>query len=243
MTINVSAISEGTVMKVTEAIERGFWINPDSFYKNRVQDTVPDGCVIVTSEKVILDSGRTIFGSVFHLASRKGPQKVGKQEVSAILVTQMQKFMLEKKRWPPNTNIKHIYKNEKVKLEYTPDSYVVFNLIFPPEIEGKTTEDLLNSLTKEQEIDQETELVWKVEHAKSSRSTCQGCREYIQKGELRLGEPGFFQDHLTYKWYHLKCAQQQGFVVHPIVGLDTLTKEERVELERSGILNIQKDSL
>ena len=59
--INVSAISEGTVMKVTKAIERGFWINPDSFYKNRVQDTVPDGCVIVTSEKVILDSGRTIF--------------------------------------------------------------------------------------------------------------------------------------------------------------------------------------
>ena len=43
-----------------------------------------------------------------------------------------------------------------------------------------------------------------IEPAKSSRSSCRGCKEKIEKGELRYGNYDEMWD--SYKWYHLKCG-------------------------------------
>mgnify|MGYP001814089205 CR=1 FL=1 len=43
-----------------------------------------------------------------------------------------------------------------------------------------------------------------IEPAKSSRSSCRGCKEKIEKGELRYGNYDEMWD--SHKWYHLKCG-------------------------------------
>lgn len=43
-----------------------------------------------------------------------------------------------------------------------------------------------------------------IEPAKSSRSSCRGCKEKIEKGELRYGNYDEMWD--SYKWYHLPCG-------------------------------------
>lgn len=49
-----------------------------------------------------------------------------------------------------------------------------------------------------------------IEEAKSNRAACRGCREKIQKGELRLGDEvvnAFSSgDEPSFQWYHLSCA-------------------------------------
>ena len=49
-----------------------------------------------------------------------------------------------------------------------------------------------------------------IEEAKSNRAACRGCKEKIQKGELRLGDEvvNAFAggDEPSYQWYHLACA-------------------------------------
>lgn len=50
-----------------------------------------------------------------------------------------------------------------------------------------------------------------IEAAKSSRSTCRGCRRRIEQGEMRFGadEAGFYGDGESYSWFHLRCAAQR----------------------------------
>lgn len=52
-----------------------------------------------------------------------------------------------------------------------------------------------------------------IEEAKSNRAACRGCREKIQKGELRLGDEvvNAFSggDEPSFAWYHLSCAAEK----------------------------------
>jgi hypothetical protein len=62
--------------------------------------------------------------------------------------------------------------------------------MIPPE-EGAQPEELPDTL---------------IEHARSGRSKCKGCRKLIEKGDLRLGvlvEGPYGMGHM---WYHLICA-------------------------------------
>jgi len=49
---------------------------------------------------------------------------------------------------------------------------------------------------------------YSIEHAKSARSTCRGCKHKIKKNELRIGEHKESElfGEIT-KWYHLKCGK------------------------------------
>ncbi|PRW56177.1 Poly polymerase and DNA-Ligase Zn-finger region family [Chlorella sorokiniana] len=45
-----------------------------------------------------------------------------------------------------------------------------------------------------------------IEYARSGRATCQGCKDLIAKGDLRLGSPVVFGDQgVSYKWRHFRC--------------------------------------
>ncbi len=43
-----------------------------------------------------------------------------------------------------------------------------------------------------------------IEAAKSGRSSCRGCKEKIEKGELRYGN--YDEQWESYKWFHLACG-------------------------------------
>ncbi|MFX0116620.1 MAG: PARP-type zinc finger-containing protein [Candidatus Hodarchaeota archaeon] len=219
-------------MKVTEEVKDGFWINPYTFRKNKVREEVPDGTVIVTSTEKDLDDGRTVFEKDFYLAEDLGPQKVGKKEASVRLKSQMQEFMISKGRWTPNTTIKQIMKNGKVRIAFHPDPFVEFSLVFEAEVAGESTEHFLNSLAEEAK----PLMIWRVEHAKSSRATCRKCGWNIGKGTVRIGKPELFREYITHKWYHVECAQEEEFVLEPVEGMEKLTKEERQQLNDAGLI-------
>lgn len=103
----------------------------------------------------------------------------------------------------------------------------------------KLTQRALDRLhrPKEDSSDETIRLAWKVEHAKSSRSTCEGCNEKIAKGEVRIGKPRLFQEHLSHKWYHSDCARRERFELDPVEGLEGLTDDEKRKLAEFGLLN------
>ena len=85
-----------------------------------------------------------------------------------------------------------------------------------------------------------------LEYSKSSKSRCRICKQFIPKGEVRLGIPYVFrkkdEEITAYGWYHLKCAleKQPETVLEALEnssGLDKATVDRiRDELVSRGII-------
>ena len=72
---------------------------------------------------------------------------------------------------------------------------------------------------------------WKIEYAKSSRAKCRKCGDKIEKGEVRIGKPTYFQDNLTYHWHHEKCVFMASLDSNEVTGLDELEEYDRKRIE------------
>ncbi|MFW9928627.1 MAG: PARP-type zinc finger-containing protein [Candidatus Thorarchaeota archaeon] len=75
---------------------------------------------------------------------------------------------------------------------------------------------------------------YKIEYSKSSRATCQVCGEKIEKGDIRIGVPSYFQAYLSYKWQHAKCTQFGGAVPLP----KDMKGADQIELDDLNILQV-----
>jgi hypothetical protein len=142
-------------------------------------------------------------------------------------VNQIAQYMKNQHRWSPFTTIKRVRKDGSVDISYAPTQYDSFSLNLTAEGVGGDVQRFLESL--EQAPEEETEdQRWMIEHAKSNRSKCQTCGKTIQKDELRLGEPSFFQEHLSYRWHHLQCAESKvsGIPSDHLAGFDGLPNDE-----------------
>ncbi len=128
--------------------------------------------------------------------------------------------------------MKKVFANGNVDLAYNPSDYDKFTIRLTPAIVGGNVEDFLDALDKFKEEAKAAD-VWKVEPAKSSRSTCKTCREKIEKDTLRLGEPGMFDDHVTYKWHHLSCMSHQlrWMDLDAFDGYSELSDEQKGQLQ------------
>ena len=104
----------------------------------------------------------------------------------------------------------------------------------PEDVGGDPEEFLMNlrAASKKKFIPQDA---WMIEPAKSSRATCKTCGRTIGKGELRLGEPSYFQDHLSYKWHHFACIVDDiwGIPEDKLDGYSTLTNDEKAEVKKT----------
>jgi hypothetical protein len=207
----------------------GYWINPDTFRTPRIKKSIRVGAVVFLKGREILDDGRQIIVTIYGVAGESGIKEMGKKEASAVLATQMLEFMRARKRYPPKTEMKKSYANGNVDLEYSPTEYDSFTIRFTPDMVGDNVEDFLYDLKSFSEDSSETTEAWKVEPAKSSRSTCRTCAQKIEIGELRLGEPSLFDGHVSYGWHHLQCAARllKGTRLDSLAGYEGLTKEQK----------------
>jgi len=59
----------------------------------------------------------------------------------------------------------------------------------------------------DQDLNLRADLPFRVEYAKSNRSSCKGCKNKIEKDELRLAKmvKNFKFDGLMANWYHFDC--------------------------------------
>ena len=212
----------------------GYWINPDSFFTPRIKKSIRVGAVFYEKNRETLDDGRQIIVTTYGVARSHGIDEMGKRDVSKVLAKQMYEFMRSKKMYPPKTSLKKTFANGNVDLAYNPSDYDKFTIRFTPALVGGNVEDFLDTLDnfKEEDDDTSTPTPWKVEPAKSSRSTCKTCGNKIDQDTLRLGEPGMFDDHVTYKWHHLACMYRQlrWMDVESLDGYSSLSDAQQNEL-------------
>jgi len=215
-------------------VDWGYWINPDTFRMPRVKKSVRVGAIVLSKEKESLDTGQIIIATYYGLAKSSGVEEnIGKKRASVILVKQMLDYMKAKGSFPDKVSINKIFKNGTVDLAYHPSDYDKFTLRFTPAVVGGNVEDFLDDLIPHTESDDPAQEPWKVEVSPSGRAGCRTCRQSIAKGLLRLGEPSFFDGHVSYKWHHLDCASRRisWHPVEKLKGYDELSDEEKIVLK------------
>lgn len=225
--------------------EWAYWINPQTLRMPRLRGRVPVGAVVLIKTRDQAAYGdRMVVNTYFGLATSDGPDDLpGKKEANAIVVGQIVAYMRRTGAYPPQTSIKKEYKNGNVDLSYSPGDYDSFTLRVTRDLlDGEDPLTFLNALAPH--VDEESEAPaaassgdggaaasggagWCVEHAKSGRASCRGCREKIGKGELRLGEPSVFEGRTSYRWYHLTCGGEHVRDPSQLDGFDDLDEAEK----------------
>lgn len=211
----------------------GYWINPDTFFTPRIKKAIRVGAVFFEkSREFVEDLGREIIMTTYGIARSHGIEELDKRDASKILAKQMYEYMRSKKSYPPKTSVKKVFSNGNVDLGYEPSEYDKFIIRFTPQLVGGDVEDFLDALDAYQEVST-NDTPWKVEPAKSSRAICKTCNQKIDKDTLRLGEPTFFDEHVTYRWHHLSCQtfQLRWMDFQALEGYSDLTDAQKRELE------------
>ena len=117
-------------------------------------------------------------------------------------------------------------KSNAVKYEVKFSDYISFNIILKPsELDVEDVSYYITSLPIEK-LKAEKKDPWKVELAKSSRAKCQSCKQKIEKATIRIGQPSYFQEHLSYAWHHLDCIKDFSPNVD-LIGLNDLNDEQQ----------------
>ena len=199
---------------MTEWIEYGhdwaYYITLDTFAMNKVKGRVPTGSLILTKEKEILDTGITIVNTTYAIVEEGVIVKLDdKRAASKILATLFIDYMKIHNEYPPSSFFDKAFQNGNVDVLFKASDYDKFTIRITPDLVGGDPEEFLMNLNKASRKKFVPEDDWKIEPAKSSRSTCKTCGHKIEKDDLRLGEPSYFQDHLSYKWHHLTCKAEE----------------------------------
>ncbi|MFX1602445.1 MAG: PARP-type zinc finger-containing protein [Promethearchaeota archaeon] len=194
---------KGSLRWVEIEPEWAYWIDPESFNLKRVKKRAPVGAIIIVKTRKKLDDERTYVDDSFGMIVETGVQKLTKREASDILAQQVLEYMRWSKHWPPFMKVKEIQKSGDVKVSFEPSEYDSFVLLMTRKTVRADPLEFLNKL-KKHEAPQE--LRWRVETAKSGRSRCRSCRDYILEGRFRMGEPYFYEGSLSYRWYHPRCV-------------------------------------
>ncbi|MHA2365043.1 MAG: PARP-type zinc finger-containing protein [Candidatus Hodarchaeales archaeon] len=202
------------------------------------------GLVIRTKFVPNEETGRVFpqkaFFSYNPLISLNECEKINKRKATQLLLVPLTNYLKKKKLRPKRSEFVEKTKTKagKVKYEIKFSQYDSFNLVFTPEIlETSDVSNFVNSIPLDQEdlekANQDTP-PWKVEYARSSRAKCRKCNDKIMKEDLRIGEPSFYENHLSYRWYHKNCIS--NLKDRNIDGLDDLK-----DIDKALISNLQGD--
>ncbi len=207
-----------------------YWIDLATFLIHKAKGQVPIGSVVITKKQERLDDGRRVVQTTYAIATKDGLSSRTKREISAMLPKYMITYMRNSGEFPPYTDIKDVLANGNVNIVYEPKRVERFIIRLTEEIVGEDVEMFLNQLSMPEMDEPEP---WKVEPAKSSRATCRSCGQKIMKGELRIGEPSFYEGHVSYKWHHLQCGAYlvKGKNPTEIIGFDQLNEEQQREFK------------
>lgn len=222
----------GIVDWVAIESEWAYWVDPESFSFKHVKKRAPVGTVIVLKSRETLDDEeRTYVKSSLGIVGETGIVALKKKDASDTLAKQALDYMRWKKRWPPFTSMKRVLNSGDVEVYYEPTEYDSFVLPLTKEMVGEDPSDFLSRLKKHETP---KEPLWKVETAKSGRSKCRTCKDVILERRLRIGEPYFYEEKLSYRWHHPRCVAKRidASEIEKLDGYDFLKSEDRQRLKR-----------
>ncbi|NPD88802.1 MAG: hypothetical protein HGN29_08750 [Asgard group archaeon] len=218
--------------------EWGYLINPKNFQILRIKDDIPEGFfVILKQREFVIEINRTVVKNTYGFVKKNALQKLDKRKLSEYLAAACADFILKNTNLPPNVLIEGDLKYMKpANLAFSVTSYDVFHLkIDSVLLKGENPKELLESIMKERNRSlsfKKKEMRWKVEYAKSSRATCKKCNNKIEKNTLRIGEPSYYQEHLSFKWFHEDCVDLSKFDETKLSGLVEIKPHDRRRIEK-----------
>ena len=211
-------------------VEWAYWLDINTFELIRLKMAIPLGSVVLTKIRGTTEKGVKFVETEYGIAEQSGVRDISKKEASKILANQALEYMKRSKQWPPNMTIKDSFKDGDIEILFAPSEYDSFNLKFTSELVNQKPIEFLHKLKPSKK---EPELVWKVETAKSGRSKCRTCGKIIEEGLFRIGEPYFFEDHLSYRWHHPKCIAPMLYTpFEKLEGFRLLKPDEKIRLKK-----------
>ncbi|UCE08985.1 MAG: hypothetical protein JSW61_08295 [Candidatus Thorarchaeota archaeon] len=216
--------------EVDYEVDWAYWVNTKTFRLRRLQKSVLVGSVVLIKSRGVTEEGAKYIETDYGIAEKTGVRDISKKEASMILAEQALEYMKQTKRWPPDMTIKDSLKDGDIVILFSPSEYDSFNLRFTIEMVGQKPIDFLEKLKRSKK---EPEPVWKVETAKSGRSKCRSCGRPIEEGRFRIGEPYFYEEHLSYRWHHPKCIAPTFYIpLEKLDGYRLLAPEEKMRLSK-----------
>jgi hypothetical protein len=218
------------ITEVNYVAEWAFWINSKTLKLMRLLKTIPVGSVVLTKIRGATEEGVKYVETEYGIAEESGVKEISKRDAGKILTRQAFDYMKQNKRWPPNMAIKDSFKDGDVEVQFTPSEYDSFYLKFTSELIGQKP---LEFFKKIKSSEKEPEPLWKVEIAKSGRSKCRTCEKIIDAGLFRIGEPYFYEDHLSYRWHHPICIAPMLYTpLEKLDGFKMLKPDEKLRLRK-----------
>ncbi len=191
--------------------EWGYMIDPETLEMKNIIEEVPEGFfILIKAKEHVEDIGRTIVNTEYGYVEKNAFRPLDKRGLSAKISESCANYILQTNNMPRHITLKKDMKDNKpVELLFTLSVYDQFHLKLTPEqLKTDNPKELIEEIIKNTDFgkeEEEEEHKWKVEYAKSSRSTCKKCGEKIEKGVVRIGKPNLFQEHLNYQWHHVEC--------------------------------------
>ncbi len=210
-----------------------YWIDPATMRMARVRGSVPVDVVVLVKSSESLESGISFVATKYMVARSDGLRSISKKEAIAVLGRQMIGYMKNNMCWPPDCELSRIFKNGDAEVRYHPSQYDSFTIRITDAMVGENTEMFLESLGPAKKAVDDTLLQWMIEPARSGRARCKTCGHLIEKGQLRVGEPYLYEEHLAYSWHHLKCISHilRHLELKRINGIEALSHDEKMEFE------------
>ncbi len=213
----------------------GYYIDPSTFDMPKIHGKVPVGSVVLTKGRETLDTGVTVVVTEYWVARKGKVEEIdGKRAASEILAEQILKYMRSRGSYPPGVDKKKEYSNGNVDLEYAASDYDKFTIKLTSKTVGGNVLDFLDTLETAGRRKFNPTDNWRIETAKSGRASCRTCGAKIDKDTLRFGEPTYFQDHLTWKWHHFECMEEDlwGIPEEKLEGFSDLSDEEKATVKK-----------
>ena len=213
--------------------EWGFFIDPLTFDINNIEEEIPPGSFIVIKEReYIEDIDRTVIQTTYGIVEKNKFQPMNKRELSSIISKACAEYILSNSAFPPKVKLeKELVEEKPAQLAFLMSNHDTFHLkISEKLLENQDPVSLIDRII-EKETSKLTlydrEEIWKIEYAKSSRSTCKTCGIKIEKEKVRVGEPYYYEDHLNYRWHHEDCIFWNTLNIEDLQGLEDLQTEDK----------------
>ncbi len=216
--------------------EWGFYVDPETFEISKIIEEIPDGSFVIIKEReYIEDIDRTVTNTSYGLVEGKKFSTFDKRGLSSLISEACAKYILKNNQFPPKVRIhKELKQDKPAQLAFELSKFDTFYLkISKNLLENQDPIEVINQLKTDQTsrlTSYDHEDAWKVEYAKSSRSTCKTCGLKIEKDTVRAGEPYYYEDHLNYRWHHEKCIFWKALNKDTLKGLEDLEKGDKKRL-------------
>jgi len=222
-------------MELDSETEWGYYIDQENFKIYNIKDEIPDGSFVVIKEKEYIDDlNRTVIQTTYGIVDGQKYQPMNKKEISKLISEACASYILVKNKLPPKVSLeKEVIPDKPAKLAFVMNNYDTFHLVVDKDLlEGTNPAEIFNSLQEDVPELTEEKDPWRIEYAKSSRSTCKTCNKKIEKDTIRVGQPNYYEDHLNYRWNHENCIFWKRLSINNVDGLDELKEEDRKRIEK-----------